>query len=211
MRRLFVTGIGTAVGKTLVSAILCRLWNCSYWKPVQAGDLHHSDSDQVSYLTQHKLQVLPERYRLQTASSPHDAAGRDGLLLRLDQFEMPEFDGGLIVEGAGGLLVPLNHQELMIDLIRHFRLPVVLVCSEYLGSINHSLLSFYALQREEIPVDFVVLNGIQTESTKSALMAHLPKGAGLIEVPWIKDISRMDMDELLTQIKITYGTGKKDN
>jgi len=107
--------------------------------------------------------------------------------------------------------VPLNHQELMIDLIRHFRLPVVLVCSEYLGSINHSLLSFYALQREEIPVDFVVLNGIQTESTKSALMAHLPKGAGLIEVPWIEDISRMDMDELLTQIKITYGTGKKDN
>ncbi|MGO1788523.1 MAG: dethiobiotin synthase [Sphingobacterium sp.] len=202
-KQLFITGIGTGVGKTIVSAVLCRLWNSSYWKPVQSGDLETSDSITVRDLLKSSAHILPERYRLQTASSPHDAARRDGMALQLVDFHLPKHEKNLLIEGAGGLFVPLNEQELMIDLIEAWNIPVIIVCSEYLGSINHSLLSFYALQQRNIQTAYVVLNGIRSESTARILREHRPIGSGLIELPWLTSISSKGIDEAIVNIKIT--------
>lgn len=204
-KQLFITGIGTGVGKTIASAALCHLWKSSYWKPIQAGDLEASDSMMVSRLSNAQVKILPELYRLQTASSPHAAAQRDGLALSLDRFYLPEDDINLLIEGAGGLFVPLNNHEFMIDLIAYWRIPVILVCSEYLGSINHSLLSFYALQQRNIVVDYIVLNGIQSASTRSILIEHRPMSSGIIELPRLKTISSQGLNEAIRNIKITNG------
>lgn len=202
----FITGIGTSVGKTVVSAILCRLWKYSYWKPVQAGDLNASDSMFVDHLSDGNTPILPERFRLTTACSPHEAAMYDDVQLRLDHFRLPGSHDGLIIEGAGGLFVPLNSDELMIDLIEFLQVPVVLVCSEYLGCINHSLLSFYTLNQRKIPVDFVVFNGIYNELTRKILKAHLPTGSGLIEVPRLTEMTFGGIEDAIKEIQITtYG------
>lgn len=201
-QQLFITGIGTGVGKTIVSAVLCRLWGSSYWKPVQSGDLETSDSMVVQEFLNSSTTVLPERYRLQTASSPHDAAHRDGMALRLDDFNLPKHEKNLLIEGAGGLFVPLNEHHFMIDLIEAWNIPVILVCSEYLGSINHSLLSFYALQQRNIQTAYVVLNGIRSESTARILRKYRPVGSGLIELPWLTHLSSKGLDEAIANIKI---------
>ena len=116
--KFIVSGIGTDVGKTAASAVLCLALNAKYWKPVQAGDLENSDTIKICRLTNGKIETFPEAYLLTQSMSPHAAADIDGLTIDLDQLQIPETKGNLIIEGAGGLMVPLNHSDLYIDWIQ---------------------------------------------------------------------------------------------
>jgi len=172
MKRLFVTGIGTEIGKTVISAILTEALQADYWKPVQSGDLHQSDSMKIQSLTSFDVVIHPETYRLQTPVSPHYSAAIDGVEIEINKFQIPETDNHLIVEGAGGLHVPLNQEYLLIDLIQQLNIPVILVSQNYLGSINHSLLSIEALQSRKIPIEGIIFNGAETKSTETYLCSY---------------------------------------
>ena len=129
--KLFITGIGTNVGKTVVSAILCKATGAAYWKPVQAGDLDDTDSDKVRALS--GSEILPEQFRLNTPASPHLAAKLDGITIQKENLSIPESTGNLLIEGAGGLMVPLNEEGLLyLDVIQNWKIPVVLVSRHYL-------------------------------------------------------------------------------
>lgn len=167
---VFVTGIGTEVGKTVVSALLTAAWRADYWKPVQAGDLDRTDSHKVKQWAAAAVgRRHPEAYRLQLAASPHAAAEAEGIDLQLADFQLPATDNFLVVEGAGGLYVPLNRTHTMLDLIERLGLPVVLVSRHYLGSINHTLLSLGALRERRIPVAGLVFNGTATPATETVI------------------------------------------
>lgn len=188
-KQYFVTGIGTEIGKTVVSATLVKALDAYYWKPVQSGDLHFTDSDRVrDWSGIPASRVHPEAYRLQLPQSPHASAAAEGVRISLDRFQLPMTDGNLIVEGAGGLMVPLNEQHCMIDLIARLGLPVVLVSRHYLGSINHTLLSIEALRNRGIPIAALVFNGHPVPATESAIcsMGGLDKWLRLPELDKIK-------------------------
>ena len=145
MRPIFITGIGTDVGKTVVAAIVTEALQAAYWKPVQAGYSEGTDSEWVAERLSHPHgRILPETYRLALPASPHIAARQEGVKIDLDRLSAsamaatPEF---LVIEGAGGLLVPLNEEEFVLDLIKRLDATVLLVSRNYLGSINHSLLT----------------------------------------------------------------------
>ena len=176
---LFVTGIGTEVGKTVVSACLVRALAAHYWKPVQAGDLHLTDTDKVRHWAAISPErTFPERWALQLPASPHAAAAQERVRIELEDFTLPEGPGALIVEGAGGLFVPLNDTHTMLDLIVRLGLPVVLVSRHYLGSINHTLLSLAALRSRGITDIRLVFNGEEHPTTEQAIIRH-----GAIQ-PW---------------------------
>jgi dethiobiotin synthetase len=169
----FVTGIGTGVGKTIVSAILCEAFGADYWKPVQAGNLDSSDTLSVKKLISNQSSVFhPETYRFRLAASPHQAAKAEGRKISLGKIMLPKTYNHLIVEGAGGLMVPLNQNELMIDLIRKLQLPVVLVSRHYLGSINHTLLSVEAMKTRGLKIAGIVFNGDENKSSEKAIIYH---------------------------------------
>ena len=152
---IFVTGIGTGIGKTVASAILVEALEADYWKPVQAGLEGITDTEWVKMnVTNRKSIIHPECYRLQTPASPHIAARKDNCSITIENIyqQIPEYSCNLIVEGAGGLLVPLNEKEFIIDLIIALQGMVVLVSRNYLGSINHSLLSAAVCKKNNIPV-----------------------------------------------------------
>jgi dethiobiotin synthetase len=148
--RVFITGTDTGVGKTTVARYLCNLWKADYFKPIQTG--LEKDSDQMPEQTF----IHPEAYHFKAPLSPHAAAEKEGKEIDLQKIQIPQSDR-LIVEGAGGVLVPLNKTHLMIDLIKHLGLPVIIVSRNQLGTINHTLLTLQALQ--DLPVLGVVLSG----------------------------------------------------
>ncbi len=166
----FITGIGTDVGKTVASAIVVKALGADYWKPIQCGDLDNSDSLKVQSLT--GCAVHPEAYRLQLPMSPHAAAEAEGMEVTLDGFRVPKTDRPLVVEGAGGLLVPLNARETVLDLIQSLAVPVILVSRHYLGSINHTLLSLEVLSQRGVPVAGILFNGEENPSTESVIVAQ---------------------------------------
>lgn len=170
---LFVTGIGTWIGKTLVSAILVEKLKADYWKPVQSGDLHDSDSQKVKSLVSNKNSFIhPETYKLTQPFSPHKSADIDGIEIRPEKFVLPQTNNILIIEGAGGLMVPLSKGFLMIDLIKKLDAEVVLVSQHYLGSINHTLLSTFALKEYDIPVRGIIFNGKKDHYSEEFILEH---------------------------------------
>ncbi|MFD0794118.1 dethiobiotin synthase [Mucilaginibacter litoreus] len=180
---LFVTGIGTGIGKTLISAILVEKLKADYWKPVQSGDLDDSDTLKVQSLVSNSASVYhPETYRLTQPYSPHKSAALDGIVIDETAFVLPQTNNRLIIEGAGGLMVPLNDHFLMIDLIKQLNAEVILVSQNYLGSINHTLLSAEALSNRDIPVKGILFNGEENPSTEDfiknytnlAYLGHIP-------------------------------------
>jgi dethiobiotin synthetase len=157
---LFITGIGTGIGKTIVSAVVVESLKADYWKPVQSGDLDNSDTLKVKNLVSNAVSVFhPEAYRLTQPFSPHKSAALDGIMIDPSNIIVPKTNNRLIIEGAGGLMVPLNHDFLMIDLIEQLGAEVLLVVKHYLGSINHTLLSLAILKNRQIPVRAIVFNG----------------------------------------------------
>jgi dethiobiotin synthetase len=169
----FVTGIGTGIGKTIVSAVLVEKLKSDYWKPIQSGDLNNSDSLSVKSLISNKLsKIHPESYRLSQPFSPHKSAAIDGITIHPENIVSPETNNTLIIEGAGGLMVPLNDKFLMIDLIKKLSVPVILVSQNYLGSINHTLLSIYALKQYGISIKGIIFNGIEDIYSKEFILDY---------------------------------------
>ena len=173
MERLFVTGIGTDVGKTVVSAILTEALQADYWKPVQAGLEPATDTGTVRELVQNQAsRFFPERYRLRLPASPHQAAAAEALTIRPQDFALPATANHLVVEGAGGLLVPLAPGFLLVDLLVQLNLAVIVVSRHYLGSINHTLLTLEALQARGVRVRGLVFNGAPTPATEAFIAQH---------------------------------------
>jgi dethiobiotin synthetase len=173
MEKLFVTGIDTNAGKTVIAAILAEALKADYWKPVQAGELHDTDTMKARALVSNTVSVFhPEAYRLNMPMSPHAAAARDGVTIDLDSILLPDTNNTLIIEGAGGLLVPLNDREFVIDLIKKLDAEVVLVSRHYLGSINHTLLSAGMLKQHGIKVRGIIFNGDEIEGTEAIILKH---------------------------------------
>ncbi len=197
--RLFVTGIGTEVGKTVVSAILTEALQADYWKPVQAGDLDYSDTHKVKDMVSNSKSVFhDESFALNHPMSPHAAAERDGVEISLEEFKIPKTENHMIIEGAGGLMVPLNRKDCIIDLIEDLGVEVVLVSRNYLGSINHTLLSVAALVSRGISIKGVIFNDEENVDTESVIL----KMTGL------KCLGRVEMEEDLTQEVISNYASK---
>ena len=168
MKRIFVTGISTEVGKTIASAIIVEALKADYWKPIQAGDLDSSDSHKVGSLISNEKSVIhPNSYALNQPMSPHAAAEMDGIKIDLARILVPETNNHLVIEGAGGLLVPLNDNNTILDLIDP-EFKVVVVSRHYLGSINHSLLTINLLLQNGFDVS-VIFSGDENKGTESII------------------------------------------
>ena len=169
--RLFVTGIGTEVGKTIASSILAEHLQADYWKPIQAGELENSDSIKVKNLISNtKSKFHKESYRLKSPMSPHASAKFDGIEIKLENIILPETRNHLIIEGAGGLFVPLNETDCISDIIQKYKTEVVIVSRHYLGSINHSLLTIKVLQSRNVPIKGIVFSGEENKETESIIL-----------------------------------------
>ncbi|MGI4022578.1 MAG: dethiobiotin synthase [Janthinobacterium lividum] len=175
LKSLFVTGIGTSVGKTYVSAHLVETMQADYWKPIQSGDLDATDTMKVRSMVKNPVSVFhPEAYRLTQPFSPHKSAELDGIMIDPKQIVLPQTSNQLIIEGAGGLMVPLNDTFFMVDLIRQLQAEVILVVMNYLGSINHTLLSIAMLKNEGLPINRVVFNGIKEAYSENLIRKKHP-------------------------------------
>ncbi len=169
--KLFITGIGTDVGKTIAAAIITESLEADYWKPIQAGDLDHSDSHKVkSFLSNSKTVLHPNAYALKTPASPHYAAACDGVVIDLQKIVEPQTENQLVVEGAGGVFVPINDSDCVIDLIQP-DYKVIVVSRHYLGSINHTLLTIEALQNRKIEVAGILFSGDENKATETIILS----------------------------------------
>lgn len=168
--KLFVTGISTDVGKTIASAIIVEALQADYWKPIQAGDLTQSDSDRIkSLVSNESTKIHPNSYQLQTPASPHLAAELDGITIDLKKITEPKTKNHLVVEGAGGVFVPLNEKDCIIDLIQK-DYKVIIVSKHYLGSINHTLLTIEALKNRKRNIAGIIFSGDKNESSEAIIL-----------------------------------------
>ena len=168
----FVVGISTEVGKTIVSAILTEALQADYWKPIQSGDLENSDTDKVKRLISNSRTVFhPNSYGLHTPASPHLSAQIDGVRIELSKIVRPTTDNILVIEAAGGLYVPLNEDDMVLDLIQPTD-KVVLVSRHYLGSINHTLLTYETLKNRGLNIHGLVFSGASHPSTEEVILHH---------------------------------------
>jgi dethiobiotin synthetase len=191
----FVTGIGTGIGKTIVSSILTEKLQADYWKPIQSGDLEISDSLFVGNLISNtKTLIHPERYRLGQPLSPHLSAKIDGVHITTDSIKKPITDNSLIIEGAGGLMVPLNDKELICDLIKSLDAKVIVVSQNYLGSINHTLLTLEVLKANKISVEGLIFNGPANAETEDYIQNY----SGVKVIGKVPFMSRIDKEHIIT-------------
>ncbi|MDB0062690.1 dethiobiotin synthase [Crocinitomicaceae bacterium] len=211
----FISGIGTDVGKTVVSAIVAQSLAANYWKPIQAGDLDNTDSIKVARLCNETVHVLPEKYRLKTPMSPHGAAEIDQVEIKSSDFEVPHFDNTLIIEGAGGMMVPLHNDGLLlIDVLAEKKWPVILVSRHYLGSINHTLLSVDALKKRNIPILGIIYVGEEHQSTEK-IISSVSQIPVLGRIPMVDKVNKefvqteaikmTDASIVATQLNQFYG------
>ncbi len=196
--RFFITGTDTGVGKTVVSALLCAALDAIYWKPIQTGTREGTDRKTVMRLAQlPRTRTFPETYRFAPPVSPHLAAWRAGVRIELRKIRVPQIAPGekLVVEGAGGALVPINGTQLMTDLMKQLRMPVLLVARTSLGTINHTLLSLAALRAARLELCGVIMVGKPDRENQKAIEHY-----GNVEVvgvtPWLKKINRSALLEV---------------
>jgi dethiobiotin synthetase len=196
--KLFITGIGTDVGKTITSAIITQSLEADYWKPVQAGDLDNSDSHKIQrYISNDKTVIHANSYKLNTPASPHLAAEIDGITIDLTKIIEPKTNNHLVIEGAGGILVPLNNTDSIIDLIQP-DYKVILVSRHYLGSINHTLLTFEILKSRKIEVAGIIFSGDEDKASESLILSKTNA----------KCIGRIDNEPYFDQNVIQYYADK---
>ena len=175
--KIFITGIGTDVGKTIASAIVTQALQADYWKPIQAGDLENSDSHKIkSLISCHtersrsaKSQIHDNSYKLNTPASPHLAAQIDGITIDLKKIIEPNTKNHFVIEGAGGILVPLNNEDCIIDLIKS-DYKIIVVSRHYLGSINHTLLTIEALKNRNLSVSGIIFSGDENKATEEIIL-----------------------------------------
>jgi len=200
--KLFITGIGTDVGKTIASAIIVEALEADYWKPIQAGDLDFTDTHKVkSQISNDKSQFHSNAYALNTPASPHYAAQLDGIVIDLKKITEPKTDNHLLIEGAGGILVPLNDNDCIADLIQK-DYKVIIISRHYLGSINHTLLTIEALKNRKINIAGIIFSGDENKATEEIIL----KKSGA------KFIGRIENEPYFDQNVIRYYADKfRDN
>lgn len=185
----FITGISTEVGKTVASAIVTEALEADYWKPVQAGELDHSDTHKIKQLVSNDIsQYHDNSYALHTPMSPHAAAAIDGIEIQLSKIKRPKTKNKLVIEGAGGLLVPLNDTDTIIDLIQPTD-KIIIVSRHYLGSINHTLLTVEALKSRNLAIAGIIFSGDEHPTTEAIItkMAQAPVIGRINEEPYIDE------------------------
>ena len=183
----FITAIDTNVGKTIVSAILCKALNYSYWKPIQCGDLENSDTLKDKDFV-NEVNTYKEAFALKFSLSPHESARLSGIEVKLNNFRLPK-EESLIVEGAGGLMVPLNESgDLVIDIAKKIDAQIIIVVKNYLGSINHSLLSLDYLRRNNFKIRGIVITGDSTPSSER-IIEKISGCKILFRIPFCENIN----------------------
>ncbi len=198
---IFVTGTDTDIGKTVISAALTLALDGSYWKPVQAGLEGGGDSAAVQRMTAlPNFRIHRPAYELRIPRSPHEAAHREGVRITLSDFILPKERRFLVVEGAGGALVPMNDESLMADLMAHLGLPVLLVARSGLGTINHTLLSIEALRQRGLELLGVVMNGAPDAANRQAI-EHYGKVRVIAEVPVLASLSPQSISALAKRLR----------
>lgn len=198
--RFFITGTDTGVGKTITSALLCAALGAIYWKPIQTGTREGTDTNTVIRLVEiPRDRIIPETYRFAPPVSPHLAARRARIRIDLRRIRLPYAAEreSLVVEGAGGVLVPINDGQLMADLMKQFGLPVLLVARTSLGTINHTLLSLAALRTAKLSVSGVIMVGKENRENRKAI----EKYGGVRVVGWIPLLKKIDRAALLRVFK----------
>ena len=184
MKAIAIAGIHTGIGKTVASAVIAEALGADYWKPVQAGDLDNSDTITVSNLIANGInRVHPEAVRLSQPMSPHAAANIDNIQVDYKNFTFPKTDNILIIETAGGIHSPMNDTDTMADFISYYHLPTILISNNYLGSINHTLMSAEVLKARGINLLGIIINGERNNEsetfieryTKLPIIAHIPQ------------------------------------
>ncbi len=200
--KIAIVGIGTEVGKTLVSAITCIAFNATYWKPIQTGYLHGKgdiDSQTVHQWT--KAPIYPEAYLLQEPLSPHIAAQIDHVEIDISTIQIPkDVEGNLVIETAGGLMVPINDHLVYLDIIQQWNIPVILTMSQYLGNINHTILSIEMLKSKNIPILGIVSNGKSLPDTNRWIEQY-SKIPIVLEIPRLEKIAKEVIQDLASQLK----------
>ncbi len=191
---IVVTGTDTDIGKTVVAAGLAVALGARYWKPIQAGLADGSDAATVAALGVPADSILPEAYRLETPCSPHLAAEIDGVTIDLNRLALPAVDGPLVIEGAGGVMVPVTRDLIFADLFAQWQKPVVLVARTGLGTINHSLLSIEALRSRGIPILGIAFVGDAVEDSE-ATIATLGKVRRLGRLPRLDPLNVASLAE----------------
>ncbi|MES2864602.1 MAG: dethiobiotin synthase [Bacteroidota bacterium] len=192
--KLFITGIGTDVGKTIASSIIVEALEADYWKPIQAGDLENSDTNKVEkYISNSKTKFHKNSYELNTPASPHLAAEIDAITIDIKKITEPKTKNKLVIEGAGGIFVPLNNTDCVIDLIQA-DYKVIVVSRHYLGSINHTLMTIEILKSRKLNVVGIVFSGDENTSSESIIL----------EKTGVSMIGRIDNEPYFDQNVIKY-------
>ncbi|NOE34203.1 dethiobiotin synthase [Ruegeria sp. HKCCD7318] len=199
MSALIVVGTDTGVGKTVFSAGLTAALNAGYWKPVQSGLEDATDTETVRLLS--GAEVLPEAYRLNLPASPHLSAEDMGVEIDLSRLAVPQVDGPLVVEGAGGLMVPLNRQSYYLDLIAQWQAPVVLVARTALGTINHTTLSLMALRGAGCEVVGVAFVG-EAEPDVEQTIVEMSKVRHLGRLPVLSELTQQTLKDAFSEIDV---------
>jgi len=202
-RRYFISGIGTGVGKTILSAILVEKLQADYWKPVQTGPSSDSDSKNVEALISNSVSTIhPEKFRFALAASPHEAAAAENQRIALSDIMDPlmPINKTVIIEGAGGLLVPLNDREMMFELILKLKAELILVSMNYLGSINHTLLSLDLIKTKNIPFKGLVFTGPPNKASEEVVLAY-SKAPLLGRVPWLPVVNQNTVAKAAGEIR----------
>lgn len=202
MHGFFVTGTDTDVGKTLTAAWLLTYLDACYWKPVQAGAEPETDSATVRRLAGVTAdRILPEAYVLPEAIAPHEAARREGITIEFEKLVPPPCESLLVVEGAGGLMVPLTNDAYVIDLAESLELPIILVSRSTLGTINHTLLSLEAIRRRGLPLAGVVISGPETPHNRAAIERY-GQAEIIAEIPWLDNVTRSTLLSIEPEIDL---------
>jgi dethiobiotin synthetase len=196
---LFVSAIGTDSGKTLISAIFAEALEADYWKPIQSGNPRDTETVR-SLVSNKKTHFWQETYVLNTPASPHASAKIDGVKVSLDFIEKPITNNHLIIEGAGGLLVPINDQDYVVDIAMRLKVSIILVCNLYLGSINHSLLSLCYLQQKGIQVRGLVFNGPSNPESERIIEAKSPWPT-IMKIPHLDNVDTRTVSKYAIELK----------
>ncbi len=203
-KKYFISGIDTNVGKTMVSAILTEALQADYWKPIQSGTEEGFDRDTVKNLISNPKTIFhKEAYSFKAAIAPHAAADLEHMSIDLHQIEVPKINNTLIIEGAGGLLVPLNQTQTLLDLIKKTEAEVILVSKNYLGSINHTLLSYKLLINEKIPVKGIIFNG-EPNPESEHIIEQFTQAKILAKIPFFKVINKEGVHTFAQEVLKTW-------
>ena len=200
MSSFFITGIGTDIGKTVVSAVLVEALQADYWKPIQAGNLDYTDANFIKDYTLNGKIIHPEAYRFTEAVSPHLAAKYEDKSIKINTIKIGKLNNHLIVEGAGGLMVPLSDDCLIKDLIKVLQLSVIIVSKNYLGSINHTLLTIQVLQQFNIPIAGIIFNGDSNKDSEDYILQY----SGIRLLGKIPQTDKMSKEFIAEQAKMIY-------